>query len=402
MPKSLKTYFRADSSASSMSKSRIMIVAGEASGDLHGANLAKALQRLSPEVSICGMGGTAMAAEGVEILYDAARMAVVGIIEVLSHFSDIRAARRTLLAELRDNRPDLLILIDYPGFNLMLAAQAKKLSIPIFYYISPQVWAWHASRVKKIQRLVDRMAVILPFEEEFYRQRGMVVDFVGHPLLDSVRNRLSRAEFLARHNIAENSTVVGLLPGSRKKEIANLLPVYLAAGERLAAGRDDLVFLLPLAPGLSRADLDAHGLGDCKLQVKVIESDRYDLMAACNAVIAASGTVTLELAILNVPMVVAYRTSPLTCWLARKLVEVKYVSLVNLVADRQVVPELLQEEASAKNLAEQIAPLLYAPKVIETMRQGLVEVCERLGGPGASARAAEIALEIIAQQQSRD
>ena len=378
-----------------------MIVAGEASGDMHGANLVKALKRLAPEASICGMGGTAMAGAGVEILYDAARMAVVGIVEVISHFSDIRAARQTLVNELRDNRPDLLILIDYPGFNLMLAKQAKKLGIPVFYYISPQVWAWHASRVKRIRRLVDRMAVILPFEKKFYRQRGVAVNFVGHPLLDTVTNTSSRAEFLAQHEIPATATVVGLLPGSRKKEIANLLPVYLEAAQHLAEGHDELVFLLPLAPSLSRADLDAHGLADCSVQVKVIDSDRYGLMAACDAVIAASGTVTLELAILNIPMVVAYRTSPITCWLARKLVDVKYMSLVNLVADRQVVPELLQEEVTAESLTAQIAPLLFAPKVIAAMRQGLAEVRERLGGPGASERAARIALEIIAQHQHR-
>ena len=375
-----------------------MIVSGEASGDLHGANLAKALKRLAPQASICGMGGTAMTAEGVEILYDAARMAVVGIIEVISHFSDIRAARKTLYTELRDNPPDLLILIDYPGFNLMMAEYAKKLGIPIFYYISPQVWAWHASRIKKIGRLVERMAVILPFEQEFYQKRGMAVDFVGHPLLDSVTHKLSRAEFLGNHDIPADAIVVGLLPGSRKKEISSLLPVYLEAARQLAADHKEIVFLLPLAPSLCRADLDENGLADCDLPIKVIEGgDRYDLMAACNAVIAASGTVTMELAILDIPMIVTYRTSPITAWLARKLVEVKYVSLVNLVADREVVPEILQEEVTAENLAGQIAPLLYAPKVIANMRQGMAEVREKLGGPGASERAAKIALEIIAK-----
>lgn len=376
-----------------------MIVAGEASGDMHGANLANALRKIEPDVSICGMGGTAMAGAGVEILYDAARMAVVGIIEVISHFSDIRAARQTLYSELHENRPDLLILIDYPGFNLMLAEKAKKLGIPIFYYISPQVWAWHASRVKKIRRLVDRMAVILPFEKEFYLKRGMEVDFVGHPLLDSVRCNLTRDEFLAKYDIPANATIVGLLPGSRKKEIASLLPTYLEAAQKLAEGHDELVFLLPLAPSLNRAILDEHGLADCMVQVKVIDSDRYEMMAACDAVIAASGTVTLELAILNTPMVVAYRTSPLTCWLARKLVDVKFVSLVNLIADREVVPELLQEDVSAERLAAQIAPLLFAPKVIASMRQGLADVRKLLGGPGASERAARIAFEIITRNQ---
>lgn len=381
----------------SMSKPRIMIVAGEASGDLHGANLAKALKRLAPKASICGMGGTAMKEADVEIIYDAERMAVVGIIEVISHFSDIRAARQALLDEMINNRPDLLVLIDYPGFNLMMAEKAKKMGIPIFYYISPQVWAWHSGRVKKIQRLVDRMAVILPFEKEFYRQQGMEVDFVGHPLLDSVTSKVPRDKYLADHQIDPACTVIGLLPGSRKKEIANLLPVYLAAGKQLAENHDNLVFLLPLAPGLSQADLEENGLNECNFKVKVIDSDRYELMAACDAVIAASGTVTLELAILNIPMVVAYRTSPLTCWLARKMVNVKFISLVNLVADREIVPELLQEEVTVDNLTAQLAPLLFAPKVIDAMKQGLSDVCKYLGGPGASERAAKIALEIVAE-----
>ena len=379
-----------------MSDPQIMIVAGEASGDLHGANLAKAIRELAPEVSVCGMGGEAMAAQGVEILYDAARMAVVGLVEVLSHYGDIRAAQQTMLNRLRERPPHLLILIDYPGFNLWLAKKAKRLGIPIFYYISPQVWAWHASRVKTIRRLVDRMAVILPFEQEFYRERGMAVEFVGHPLLDSVVSRRSREAFLNEHGIAPQATVVGLLPGSRRKELATLLPDFLAAAQRLAATHDNLAFLLPLAPGLDQADLDRNGLADSPLPITVVRGERYELMAACNAVLAASGTVTLELAILNVPMVAAYRTAPLTYWLGRKLVKVKYMTLVNLVVDREVVPELLQDEVSPQSLVERLEPLLFDHQAIDSMCQGLAELRQRLGGPGASQRAARLALDLIA------
>jgi len=378
-----------------MSDPQIMIVAGEASGDLHGANLVKALKVQAPGVAVCGMGGEAMRAEGVEILYDAARMAVVGIVEVLSHFSDIRAAQRALLARLDEAPPDLLILIDYPGFNLWLAGKAKRRKIPILYYISPQVWAWHESRVKKIRRLVDRMAVILPFEEDFYRQRGVAVDFVGHPLLDSVSSRMGRDKFLARHGIDPDATVLGLLPGSRKKELAGLLPDFLKAAELLAARHDNLVFLLPLAPGLDRADLEAHGLAGSPVEVTVVRGDRYDLMGACDAVLAASGTVTLELAILDVPMVAAYRIAPFTYWLGRRLVKVKYMTLVNLVVDQPVVPELLQDEVTPEALAAAVSPLLFDAEARAVMRQGFAELRQRLGGPGASARAAGLALSII-------
>lgn len=384
----------------SMSDPQIMIVAGEASGDLHGANLVKAIKELAPRAAVCGMGGEAMAAQGVEILYDAARMAVVGLVEVLSHYGDIRAAQQTMLNRLRKQPPQLLILIDYPGFNLWLAKKAKRLGITIFYYISPQVWAWHASRVKTIRRLVDRMAVILPFEQEFYRQRGMEVEFVGHPLLDSVVSRRSREEFLAAHGVDPQATVVGLLPGSRRKELATLLPDFLAAAQRLAERHDNLVFLLPLAPGLDQSDLDCNGLADSQLPVKVVRGERYELMAACNAVLAASGTVTLELAFLDVPMVAAYRTAPFTYWLGRKLVKVKFMTLVNLVVDREVVPELLQDEVSPQSLADHLSPLLFDRQAIDATHQGFAELRQRLGGPGASHRAARLALELIASSHT--
>ncbi len=382
-----------------MAEPEIMIVAGEASGDLHGANLVKALRGLMPGLAVCGMGGEAMRDQGVEILYDAARMAVVGVVEVLSHFGDIRAAQRTLLGRLRTAPPDLLILIDYPGFNLWLAKRAKRLGIPILYYISPQVWAWHESRVKTIRRLVDRVAVILPFEEAFYRERGVTVDFVGHPLLDSVTSREPRAEFLARHGIDPGATVVGLLPGSRRKELAGLLPDFLAAAGRLASRHKNLVFLLPLAPGLAHADLDVHGLGEARVPVTVVRGDRYELMAACDAVLAASGTVTLELAILGVPLVAAYRIAPFTYWLGRKLVKVRYMTLVNLVVDRLVVPELLQDQVTPDALADAITPLLFDATARAAMLAGFAELREQLGGPGASLRAARLALDLIARRR---
>lgn len=373
----------------------ILIVAGEASGDLHGAHLAKALQELAPGVTIAAMGGKALAAQGATLLADAAKLAVVGIVEVLSHLGEIRAAKAALERYLRAERPDLLILIDYPDFNLLLARKAKKLGIPILYYISPQVWAWRSGRVRTIRRLVDRMAVILPFEQRFYAEHGMTVDFVGHPLLDSVRTTMSREEFCTRHRIPVGNTLIGLLPGSRRKELASMLPVFLAAAEQLAKSHQHLSFLIPLAPTMTRADLDQCGLDGTKLDVRVIEENRYDLMAACQAVMAASGTVTLELAILGVPMVVSYRVSRLTYALGRRLIKVAYASLVNLVAGERVVEELLQADATPEKISAAVGRLVTDAEYRQAMIARLHEVRRALGEPGASRRTARLALAMI-------
>ena len=374
---------------------RIMIVAGEASGDMHGARLIAALKEQAPGARICGIGGPELTRQGVEILYDASRLAVVGIVEVISHFRFIREAMHALEKRLREQPPSLLILIDYPDFNLILAKKAKRLGIPVFYYISPQVWAWRSGRVKTIKKLVDRMGVILPFEQEFYRKFGMNVDFVGHPLMDAVQPTRSREDFLHSLGIAPESTVIGILPGSRKREIAGMLPVFLAAAKRMQEQMTPKpVFVLPLAPTLSEEDLRANGLADAGVEVRVVRENRYDLMGACSAVMAASGTVSLELAILNVPMVISYRVSPLTYFLGRRLIKVQYASLVNLVADREVVPELLQDEAVPEKIAQATMRLIENQAERTRMLAGLAEVRERLGGPGASERSARLALNL--------
>jgi lipid-A-disaccharide synthase len=370
----------------------IMIVAGEASGDMHGARLVAAMREQAPDLAVCGIGGPALAEQGVEILYDSAQLAVVGIVEVISHFRFIREAMHALEKRLREQPPSLLILIDYPDFNLILAKKAKRLGIPVFYYISPQVWAWRSGRVKTIKARADRLAVILPFEKEFYKKRGMAVDFVGHPLMDAVHATQTRADFLHSLGLAPESTVIGILPGSRRREIAGMLPVFLAAAKQMRERLAKPVFLLPLAPTLSEDDLLANGLADAGVEVRVIRENRYDLMGACDAVMAASGTVSLELAILNVPMVISYRVSPLTYFLGRRLIKVQYASLVNLVAGREVVPELLQDEAVPEKIADATLRLIENQAERARMLAGLAEVRERLGGPGASERSARLAL----------
>lgn len=385
-----------------MSEKRIMIVAGEASGDLHGGRLALALKARDPELVIAGLGGSEMAAAGVEILSDVSGLSVMGIMEVLLRLRDIRSAMRILKRRLQTDPPALLILIDFPDFNLRLAAAARKLQVPVMYYISPKVWAWRTGRVKKIRRLVDRMAVILPFEKDFYRRHGLEVDFVGHPLLDIVRVNESRSGFLQKHDIAPESIVVGILPGSRRQEVKTLLPVFLAAAALMTEETANMVFLLPLASTLTMADLVDNGLNDyCpgSIDLRVVKEERYELMAACDAVMAASGTVTLELAILGVPMVVAYRLSRLSYIFGRWLIKVKYASLVNLVAGREVVPELLQNEATPEKIGRALLPLLQDADRSSAMRRQLAGVRRQLGEEGASDRAAQVALEIIAKRK---
>lgn len=382
----------------------IIIVTGEASGDMHGAKLVEAIRQLQPGLRFSGIGGRELAAAGVELLFDAAKIAVVGLTEIISHAGAILAARKAVIRQMRQDRPALLILIDYPDFNLLLAAQAKKLGIPVFYYISPQVWAWRSSRVEKIGRLTDRVAVILPFEKEFYAQRGVQVDFVGHPLADTVRSEQlpSRAEFFRAHDLPLEPAgrVVGLLPGSRAKEIRTLLPDFLAAAELLAKDRTkNWLFLLPRAATVPQELLLENGLAAAqkKLDIRVIDKDRHALMAACDAAAAASGTVTLELAMLGTPAVAAYRVSPLTYRLGRLLVrQLRHFSLVNLIAGREVIPELLQDEVTPETLATHLRLLLEDGHRQQILR-GLAEVTEKLGPPGCAERAAKAALSCMVQ-----
>jgi lipid-A-disaccharide synthase len=372
-----------------------MVVAGEASGDLHGANLAREILALDPQVTLYGMGGETMASAGVEILQDIANLAVMGIVEVLGRLWDIRQAMLKLTEQFTSRPPDLLILIDYPGFNLILAKKAKQFKIPVLYYISPKVWAWREGRVKQIKQFVDRMAVILPFEKEYFRQHGITVDYVGNPLLDSVQTKYSRKEFLKQHDIDPSSIIVGLMPGSRKTEISRLLPLFLQVAAKLSSAIKNTVFLLPLAPTLTIKDLEKSGLQESNVDLRIISENHYDMMAACNAAMAASGSLTLELAILKVPLVVSYKVATLSYLVGKHFIKVQFVSLVNLIAGREVVRELLQNEATPENIFQEMLRLLKNREAQRNMKQQLAEVTGQLGEPGASKRTAKLALEMI-------
>ena len=320
---------------------RIFLIAGEASGDIHGANLVKALKQNRQDIVFSGIGGRAMQDAGVEILVDASTLSVVGITEVLSKLPGILSGLAAAKSFLKNTCPDLLILIDFPDFNLRLAKVAKKLNIPVLFYISPQVWAWRSGRVTKIGRLVDHIAVILPFEASFYRKHHIPVTFVGHPLLDEFRDRPLPSPATP---LQDSPPVVGLLPGSRESEIFRHLPVMLEAA-RILYVQMDIRFVLSVAPG---APLDAINAICSPFQdLLPLEIDilgARSVFAKTHLVVAASGTVTLEAAIAGTPVVIIYKVSPLSYRLGKALIKVKHIGLVNLIADKKIVPELIQDQ----------------------------------------------------------
>lgn len=371
-----------------------MIVAGETSGDLHGASLVQAILELAPDVKFRGIGGRRMQEAGVELLAHAADMAVVGLTEVIAKFNQIRKVLNLMKADLAASKPDLLILIDYPDFNLMLGKAAKALGVKIFYYISPQVWAWRRGRIKKIRSIVDKMAVILPFEEQLYRDEDVDATYVGHPLLDTVTIKYTRAEALQQFGLNDGATTVGLLPGSRDTEIARLLPVMMSASEILVKKMPGTQFVLPLAETLDLESVEKI-LGQYSVPVRIVHHDTLDAMACSDLVIVASGTATLEAALLGKPMVIVYKVSPVSYYIGKRIIKVEHIGLANLIAGKSVVPELIQDEANPERIATEVIHILSDEARLHRIMRELREVREKLGEPGAAGRAARLACALL-------
>jgi lipid-A-disaccharide synthase len=366
-----------------------MIIAGEASGDQHGAKVVTALGNRYPGISFTGIGGDALRAAGVHILVDAHELSVVGITEIFAQAGALLRGLSTAKKALKRLRPDLLILIDFPDFNLNVAAAAKKIGVPVLYYISPQIWAWRSGRAKKIRKRVDHMAVILPFEADFYHRYQVPATFVGHPLLDG-------AGQLPSQSAPPPEPTIGLLPGSRDKEVLRLLPEMLETAHLLKQGIPGVKFLISRAPSVKQDLFDdivsRHGTG---VEFEIETGNVHSVFQRSTLLVAASGTVTLEAAMAGVPTVIAYKVSPISYRLGRMLVRVEHIGLANLIAGRQIVPELIQEEASAENIAETVRQMLSTPKALAQCRQALLKLRHELGGPGASGRVADIAAHLL-------
>lgn len=343
----------------------VLITAGEASGDMHAANLIHDLRKLRPNIKVDAMGGQMLRKTGANIVVDNNDLAVVGLVEVISHYPVIRKAFKTLQQRLLTHRPDLLILVDYVEFNLRLAKAAKKLGIKVLFYISPQVWAWRPGRVKKIGQLIDMMAVIFPFEADFYHQHNIPVRYVGNPLLGKVHASRSRTENMRHFSLTEGP-IVGLQPGSRRSEIQRLLPIFIETATRLKKRHPELSFVLPVAPGIEANSIRSQLPNEHSIQLIENESP-YDVMHICNAIITASGTATLETALMEIPMVMAYKVAPLSYAILKRLVKIPHIGLVNIVAGQEVVKEFIQHEATPSALEQEVSRLLEDDTYRQTM-----------------------------------
>lgn len=371
----------------------IMLSAGEASGDLHGAVLCRALRELEPGVRLVGMGGAHMAAAGMEVIVDPTGQAAVGTSEALGRIPALYRAYRGLVKRLRLERPGALVLIDFPEFNLRLARRARRAGVPVVYFIPPQLWAWRRGRVGLMARRVNRVLAVFPFEPALYEQARVPVEFVGHPLLDVVPLDLTRDEARRRLGADPGHSLIGLLPGSRREEVEHLLPPMLEAAGRLAADDGRRRFVLGLAPTVPREQVQAHLLRAAGgPAVDLVSGRTYEVMAAADALLIASGTATLEAALLGTPMVVCYRVSRTTEIIARLLARVQWIGLPNLVSGRAVVPELIQKDVTGARLAAEASRLLDNPVIATAQRAAFKELRARLGEPGVGRRAARAVL----------
>ena len=371
---------------------KIMFSAGETSGDMHGANLAKAIKNMYPDAELFGFGGPQMEKAGVKLCKNMLDYSVMGFWEVLINLRRMFKLKSALVEEMKRQKPDILVLIDYPDFNWRLASEAKKLNIPVFSYIPPSAWAWRKGRAKKVAKIADKIVAIFPFEIDVYKQAGADISFVGNPLLDNVHASMSKDEAYKFFGINENDDNILLLPGSRKQEIANLLDPMFEAAKIISQERLNAKFFLPVAPGIDEQYLN-NKIIEYKLNVKLCFEKTYDLMNCCDFAIATSGTVTLEAALMNLPSIVLYKMSTITYRIAKIFVDVKYFSLPNILVDKGVLPELLQDEVNGQNIAKYARALYKGTDSANDLKQELKKVKEKLGLPGVADKTAKLILQ---------
>ncbi|RLA90873.1 MAG: lipid-A-disaccharide synthase [Deltaproteobacteria bacterium] len=380
-------------------KPQILVVAGETSGDQHGARLVAAIQEQLPEARFYGIGGDYLARQGVEIAYPARDLAVVGLWEVAAKLPTVGRALACLWQYLKNGRPHLAILVDYPDFNFWVARFARHFGVPVLYYISPQVWAWRRYRVHTIARLVERMVVIFPFEERFYQEHGVAVTYVGHPLLETMPALSPRSQVRQQLGLADQDLAIALLPGSRASEIERLLPIMLAGAELVQQQVPGCRFVLPRA-ATAPPELINRLISQARVPIKIFHEQTNEVLAAADLAVVTSGTATLEAALWGTPMVIVYRLTPLSYQVGKRLIRVDHIGMVNLLAQERLFPELIQDQLTPAALAAQINKILSEPELWGRMRSGLERVITSLGGTGASRRAARVALELLAPQLS--
>ena len=372
---------------------RLLLSCGEASGDLYAGALTRELRLIDPSISVAGLGGPQFAAAGGTLIDDYRDLAVTGLTEAIAKLPRSLEARRRLVADAEHRRPDALVVIDFPDFNFRLAPIVKRLGVPVVYYISPQIWAWRPKRLETIRKIADLVLVIFPFEAAIYRDGGVPVEFVGHPLIDLAAPAVDRAGFLTAQRLTPAAPTVAILPGSRSNEVSRILPGLVDAADRIAAAVPGAQFVVARAPHLDDRLFDP--VRSRPLRVAIVEGDSDTVLAAADVALTASGTATVQTALHDTPMVIVYRVSPLSYRLLRRLVKVDAIGMVNLIAGERIVPELVQEAFTAEAVAREAVSMLTDPVRAATIRQGLAKVRARLGGPGASRRAAQAILRVV-------
>lgn len=373
---------------------KVFIVAGEASGDLHAANLCRELLGMDDNIQIQAMGGNKLREAGADVLFDASKMAVVGIVEVLFKYRMIKGVLNQIEAHIKQSPPDLLILVDYQEFNQKLAAYAKSIGIKVLFYIGPQVWAWRPKRVYKMARIVDQMAVIFPFEVDLYKKANVPVKFTGHPLVDEINPDKSAKNARDTLTLADQTTV-GLFPGSRMSEIERLLPIMIDAARLLRKKHPQLQLVLPLASSIQREDLIAYGKNLVELNIHLIENNTHDVIQACDSIIVASGTTTLEIGLMGTPMVITHKLAWLSYFILSRLVKISHIGLVNIVPGKEIVKEFIQQDATAENLANETLRILEDEKYNNEMRDELIKLRALLGTGGGSKNVAKLAHSML-------
>ena len=372
---------------------KIFIITGDISGDMHGAFLAKSLLKKEPHLQIFGMGGERMKAAGIKVLFDLTQFSLMGFVEVARHIVLFRRVLYQLIAKIKIEQPDAIVFIDYPGFNLRLAEKIKPLSIPLIYYISPQIWAWGKNRIKKIVSLFSRMIVILPFEKELYEKEGLSAFFVGHPLLDVVKTTgLMNQVPTISNGRASSATTITLLPGSRSCEVRRLLPVMVKLAQLIKEKKPETQFIILAASSLMEKEIEKI-LKKKKISLRVTREKKYGIIKSSALALTASGTATVEIAILERPMIIFYKVSPFAYLFLKKMVKLPYIGMVNIIAKKEIVPEFIQGRANAEKILPTALALLEQKEKREKMSEQLRRVKKSLGNPGAADRAAEIILK---------
>ncbi len=372
----------------------VFISAGEASGDAHAARMIEEMKKRDSQLKFVGMGGEKMQQAGVEILTSIDNMAVVGLVEVLLKYRSIKAELLRLQHYIKHNTPDLLILVDYQEFNQKLAAYAKQHGTKVLFYIGPQVWAWRPKRVYKMAKIVDHMAVILPFEKKLYEDADVPVTFTGHPLTDDVVANKTRQQARTQLNI-KNNTTLGLFPGSRSGEIKRVLPILLETAKQIKNHRADIQFILPIASTITAADLAPFRASMAALSITTTKQPFYDVIQSCDVILTASGTATLEIGLLEVPMVVVFKIASLSHFILSRMVKLKHIGLVNIIPGKEIVKEFIQHRAIPADIAAEALRLLNEKEYYDTMKHELSLIRQQLGGGNGAKNIAQLALNMV-------